>query len=350
MAEETRMRVGLCDSGELSDENLTFARQLGITSVRSGTPRKWLPGEQQWEYEDLLRLRKRVESFGLKYEVIENVPQHFFDKVMLGLPGRDEQIAHYCTTIRNMGRAGIPILGYHFMPNAVWRTSRTAPGRGGAHVTAFDMALVGQTSAVEQRAFVQNASPAIDEMWAEVDALTVSAEQMWENYAYFLKAVLPVAEASGVTLALHPDDPPMPSLAGISRIFISVENFKRAYEIANGSQAWALDLCLGCCSEMPGGATNVREMIEYFAPKGRIAYVHFRDVQGTVPQFAECFIGEGNFNAAETMRLLKRSGFTGFLLDDHVPQMVEDTPWGHRGRAHAIGYMQGLLDAIEAFQ
>jgi mannonate dehydratase len=343
---EERMRIGLCDSGELSDENLTFARQLGLTSVRSGTPWKWLPGDKQWEYEDLLRLRQRVESFGLTYEVIENVPQHFFDKVMLGLPGRDEQIAHYCTTIRNMGRAGIPTLGYHFMPSGVWRTSRTTPGRGNAHVTSFDIALVGQTAAAAQRQFVQNTSPAIDEMWAEVDTLTVSAEQMWENYAYFLRHVLPVAEEAGVRLALHPDDPPIASLAGIDRIFISVENFKRAYEMSKGSPAWGLDLCLGCCSEMPGGAANVRAMIDFFGPKGRIFYVHFRDVQGSVPRFAECFIGEGNFDAAATMRQLKERGFTGFLLDDHVPQMVGDTPWGHRGRAHAIGYMQGLLDAI----
>jgi len=98
---------------------------------------------------------------------------------------------------------------------------------------------------------------------------------------------------------------------------------------------------------MPGGAANVREMIEYFGPMGRIFYVHFRDVQGTVPKFAECFIGEGNYNPAEIMLLLKRNGFTGFLLDDHVPHMIGDTPYGHRGRAHAIGYMQGLMRAIE---
>ncbi len=169
---------------------------------------------------------------------------------------------------------------------------------------------------------------------------------MWANYAYFMRAVLPVAEEAGVKLALHPDDPPVEMLGGIARIFKSVDDFKRGYEIGNGSPAWGLDLCLGCCSEMPGGAANVREMIEFFGPKGRIFYIHFRDVQGTVPDFAECFIGEGNFDAAETMRLLKRSRVHGFLLDDHVPHMEEDTPWGHRGRAHAIGYMQGLLDAI----
>ena len=107
-----------------------------------------------------------------------------------------------------------------------------------------------------------------------------------------------------------------------------------------------LDLCLGCCSEMPGGAENVVEMIEHFGPRGKILYVHFRDVKGTVPSFAECFIGEGNYNAAETLRLLRDSGFTGFLLDDHVPHVVDDSNWNHRGRAHAIGYMQGLMDVL----
>ena len=85
------------------------------------------------------------------------------------------------------------------------------------------------------------------------------------------------------------------------------------------------------------------EAIDFFGPRGKILYAHFRDVRGTVPNFAECFIGEGNYDAARVMRALKRVGFTGFLLDDHVPFMVDDTEYGHRGRAHAIGYMQGLL-------
>ncbi len=290
------------------------------------------------------RLRLRAEEHGLKFEAIENVPLHFYDKVLLGAPGRDEQLAHYCNTIRNMGRAGIPVLGYHFMPNSVWRTP-PVDGRGGARVTAFDMSLVEAASPAVQRTFAVVKSAAIDEQFAS--GRIVSADEMWANYAYFLDAVLPVAEEAGVKLALHPDDPPVPMLGGIARIFKSVDDFKHGYELAKGSPAWGLDLCLGCCSEMPGGAANVREMIEYFGPKGRIFYVHFRDVKGTVPSFAECFIGEGNYNAAETMRLLKQSGFTGFLLDDHVPHMIDDTPWAHRGRAHAIGYMQGLLAALE---
>jgi mannonate dehydratase len=344
MAEQ--MRIALGQFNELTEEKLVFAKQLGVGSVQMNLlGHSPLPGDQQWEYEDLLALRLKTEEYGLKFEAIENVPLHFYDKALLGVSGRDEQIEHYCTTIRNMGRAGIPTLGYHFMPNSVWRTTRTGPGRGGAHVTAFDMALVEAAAPAQQRAFAVVNSAAIDEQFAA--GRIVTADEMWANYTYFMRAVLPVAEEAGVKLALHPDDPPVEMLGGIARIFKSVDDFKHGYEISNGSPAWGLDLCLGCCSEMPGGAANVRQMIEFFGPKGRIFYVHFRDVQGTVPAFAECFIGEGNFNAAETMRLLKRVGFTGFLLDDHVPHMDGDTPYGHRGRAHAIGYMQGLLAALE---
>jgi mannonate dehydratase len=343
MAEEMRIAVG--QFNELTDEILQFTKQLGVGGVQMNLlGRSPLPGDHRWEYEDLLALRQKAEQYGLRFEAIENVPLPFYDKVLLGLPGRDEQLEHYCATIRNMGKAGIPILGYHFMPNSVWRTP-PAEGRGGARVTAFDMAVVEATPYAQQRAYAVVNSPAVDAQFAAHE--TVLEEQMWENYAYFLKAVLPVAEEAGVRLALHPDDPPVPSLGGIARIFKSVDDFKRGYEMSNGSPAWGLDLCLGCCSEMPGGAANVRAMIEYFGPKGRIFYVHFRDVQGTVPKFAECFLGEGNYDPAEIMLLLKKSGFTGFLLDDHVPHMVGDTPWGHRGRAHAIGYMQGLLRAIE---
>jgi mannonate dehydratase len=171
----------------------------------------------------------------------------------------------------------------------------------------------------------------------------VSEDEMWANYEYFIKAVLPVAEVEGIRLALHPDDPPVPMLGGVARLFYKPANFIKAYEIGGRSKAWALDLCLGCCSEMTGGKANVTEMIEYFAPKGAIAYIHFRDVKGTVPDFTECFIGDGNYDPAEVMWLLHKNGFDGFLLDDHVPKMDGDSDWNHRGRAHAIGYMQGLI-------
>lgn len=339
------MRVAIGQFNEMTDEKLRFATQIGVQGVQMNTPK--LPGDKHWDEVDLRRLVLRCQEYDLTLEAIENVPIHFYDQAMLGLPGRDEQIEHYQTTIRNMGRAGIPILGYHWMPNSVWRTSRTAPGRGGSHVTAFDMAEVSGAGSEGLKRFVAKRDERLSTMTLSDDETSfVTADQLWENFAYFNNAVLPVAEEAGVKLALHPDDPPVEMLGGVARIFRNVEGFKRAEEITN-SPAWGLDLCLGCCSEMPGGAENVMAMIEHFGPRGKILYIHFRDVQGTVPAFQECFIGEGNYDPATVMLALRRNGFTGFLLDDHVPHMDDDSSYGHRGRTHAIGYMQGLLNMLE---
>jgi mannonate dehydratase len=339
---EQGIRVAVGQFNELTEEKMRFASQIGVTGIQMNNPK--LPGDTHWEESDIRALVEKARAHGLTLEAIENVPTHFYNKAMLGLEGRDEQIANYITTLRNVGAAGVPILGLHFMPNSVWRTDKLAPGRGGAGHTRFDMARVEGGSVTEWRTFMPTSLGRAESMPVFDDPKdVVTAEQMWDNYFYFMDRVLPAAGEAGVKLALHPDDPPVPMLGGVARIFKEPADFKKAWDRYKDAPSWGLDLCLGCCSEMPGGADNVREMISFFGPKGRIFYVHFRDVQGTVPNFRECFIGEGNYDPAEIMALLKRSGFDGFLLDDHVPHMDDDTDWNHRGRAHAIGYMQGLL-------
>jgi mannonate dehydratase len=317
-----RMRLALGQFNRLSDERLQFAKQLGVDDVLLNTP--VLPGETHWEFRDLLHLRLQCEEAGLTLAAIENVPRSFYDKAMLGQPGRDQQIEHMATTVHNMGRAGIPVLGYNWMPNGVWRTSRTTPGRGGAAVTSFDMRLAEDAPLSHGRVYTE--------------------EEMWANYEYFLKALVPVAEEAGVKLALHPDDPPVESLGGVARIFRGFDGFRRAMELVD-SAASGLDFCHGCWSEMGPGAI---EAIRYFGEQGRILYVHFRDVQGRVPSFDECFVNEGNSDMLEVLKALRNVGFRGFLIPDHVPHMVDDTPWGHRGRAYAIGYMTALLEVLDS--
>ena len=322
------IRVAIGQFKELSHEQLTFAQQIGASGVLLNTP--VLPGDQRWELNDLQWLRRRCDQYGLRLEALENVPTSFYDRAMLGLDGRDEQIANYQATIRNMGAAGIPILGYHWMPNGVWRTPNVK-GRGGAITTAFDMALVDTQplqNGIREHPLAQGR--------------IFSAQQMWDNYQYFMERVLPVAEASGVTLALHPDDPPVPMLGGIARLFGSFEGFRRAVETFD-SPRHGLDFCMGCWSEMGPGAIDA---IRYFGARGKIVYVHFRDVQGHVPVFQECFLGEGNVDVVAAMRALKQVGFSGFIIDDHVPQLIDDTGWSHRGRAHATGYIMGLVEAV----
>jgi mannonate dehydratase len=316
------MRIGAGQFNEMDDELLRFVKQCGCDDILLNTPK--LPGEERWEFNDLLLLRSRAEDAGLRLMALENVPVRFYDKIMLGLEGRERQLDQMCETVRNMGRAGIPILGYHFMPNSVWRTSRTTRVRGGAEATSFKLSLAANAPLSHGRVFGE--------------------AEMWENYDWYMQRILPVCEEYNVRMALHPDDPPVPTLGGVARLFRSFEGFKRAIE-THPSPMHGLDYCHGCWSEMRGGA-GVLESIRWFGERGRIFYVHFRDVQGSAEDFTECFVNDGNSNMLDVMRTLKQVGFKGFMIDDHVPHMAGDTPWGHRGRAYAIGYMTGLLECV----
>jgi mannonate dehydratase len=247
------------------------------------------------------------------------MPMNFYDDIMLGREGREVQVEHVKNTIRNMGRAGIPVLGYHWMPGGVVRTG-TETLRGGAEGTAFDLSEVD-------------------------DGLThgreYTEEEMWEYYEWFLREVLPVAEEAGVKLCIHPNDPPVENLGGIPQLFRNFENFKKAMELVP-SDNHGLEFCLGCWSEM---GEDLEEVIRHFGGE-KIFYVHFRDVEGVVPKFHETFVDEGNYDTYDVMELLYDVGFDGMLIPDHVPHMLDDTDWDHRGRAYAVGYLKATLNAV----
>ena len=320
MPDTMRIAIGL--PRELTDEHLIFAKQLGCDGVVLATPER-LPGDERWEYEDLVRLREWVEGYGLKIESIQNTPHEFWMKVRLGEPGREAQMENYCQTIRNIGKAGIPVLGYNFRPHPLYRTGKVA-GRGGAIMTQY------------RRADLK------DELYFGRE---ISAEQMWENHQWFAERAVPVAEEAGVRLALHPDDPNDGPIGGVARIFSSFEGFERASQ-AIKSPAWGLLLCLGCWTEM-GGTPNALRGINHFGPQNRIVYVHFRDILGTVSDFSECFPGTGELDVTAAMLALKESGFTGAIIDDHAAAMVgDDEGWHFRARGYQTGYIQGLLRAI----
>ena len=340
------IRLSLGHIDEYDDTVATFAHQLGLPGVQFHTPTA-LPGEDGfWSLAELQALRERCDRDGLVIDGLENVPAAHFWKIQRGLPGRDEQIENYHRSIRNMARVGIDLLGYNFIATYVWRTEMGGSGRGGAKVTGFDLARAGEGNALA----TYKLTP------AEPITEPITAAQMWDNYQYFLDAVLPVAEEVGVRLALHPDDPPVDEPLGhATRIFTSPSAIAEGHRRANGSPAWGLNFCIGTVSEM-AGEDSVNAVIDLLAPLGRIFYVHFRDVQGTVPRFTECFLGEGNLNPGRVIRRLDRAGFDGFLIDDHVPAMIGDLDtWGDtspeayrsRGRAHAIGYLQGVLNGLD---
>lgn len=339
------MRVLAGQFRELTQADLAFARQIGCAGITVNKPDLDSPAwvaflnkeftaaagprgpTRRWSALDLAQMRAAVEAHGLTLDCIEGVPRNLIDRAMLGLPGADEQIEHFKATIRAMGQAGIPVLGYNWIPDGVWRTAKAAHGRGGALITAYDDA-VGQRVAT-------GTLPPRDEA------------AMWANWERFITAVLPVAEASGVKLSLHPDDPPVPVLDGVARIFRDEAAFARAMSFAD-SPNHGIAFCTGTFAE--AGAASMMAALSRFAKAGRIHYVHLRSITGTLPHFAEAFIDEGTVDAVAVLRVLRDAGFDGFIIDDHVPHVEGDTVWGHRSRAYATGQIAGILRALGAEQ
>jgi mannonate dehydratase len=304
-----------------------LAKQAGVDYTVGGLPfDDPLNGsDSPWDYMPLLRMKQRYESAGFQLVVIEARPP--LNNTKRGLPGRDEEIATVCTLIENMGRLGIPIWCYEWMADFNWvRTSTTTPSRGGSLVTSFDHALM------------LNAPP--------TQYGSISEDELWRNLEYFLRKVLPVAEKWNVQLAMHPDDPPLSPIRGVSRIIRSVENFQRLLDLVP-SPMNGIALCQGNFTLMTDDLPGV---ICHFGKQEKIFFVHFRDVRGTPEKFEETWHDAGKTDMLACMRAYKEIGFEGVLRPDHVPTVEgddnENAGYSSFGRLFALGYIHGLRQAV----
>jgi D-mannonate dehydratase len=278
-----------------------------------------------WEIDSLRQLQKNFSDAGIIIYGLEG-DQFDMSRIKLGLNGRDDDIEHFNQMLRNMGELGISLLCYNFMTQIGWFRSKTnITGRGGALVSGFDIKDVPLEKTV---------------------AGEVSEEQIWENYTYFIRRVMPVAEKAGVQMALHPDDPPLASLQSIGRIFNTPESFERAYALAP-SLSNGVTFCRANFKLME---LDISKWIRYFAKQKRLFFVHLRDVHGTAENFKEVFHDEASAELIESLRECHHAGFDGPLRCDHVPTMAgeeNDQPgYGTLGRLFADGYILGLMDAL----
>ncbi len=337
----------------LTDEVLATAAQLGVRDViiAGGPGAPNLPGTEQplnkprASYEDYLALRRRLESHGLRLAGIEGGFLHLakYHDVAYGGPKRDELIAELIAEIQDMGRAGVPIYGYHWMPLLVWRT-KPVRIRGGAEATAFDYEQV--KHALDRRS-CQELRKTLGWGLMTCEATPerpVTEEEMWRNLEYWIKKATPAAEKAGIRLGIHPDDPPVPSLAGVPRLLRNHAAYRRLIEIYP-SRANGIEFCQGTFSEMQD---DVYEAIQYFGSRNKILYVHFRNVSSPVPKFHEEFINTGYVDMHKAMRAYRDAGFQGVFIDDHCPNLTGDVPFpgnlgGYRSRIFALGYIQALL-------
>lgn len=313
----------------MSPQNLTLAAQCGVTDVVGRYPGPSL--------DELLKMRDLVESYGMRLATMEGYLP--IENLKLG---RDDgtELAEMKSLLRNMQKVGIPILCYNFMAGTDWvRTRLDSPERGGAKVTEFDLAEV-------ERALSLNQSVPLTSPVAPLKPSTqVTAPQLWANLEYFLQELIPVAEETGVTLCMHPDDPPLQNLLGKARIMNSVENFERLIELVP-SPSNAICFCQGTFAAM---GCDIPSSIRRLGKQ--IKYVHFRDVRGTREKFVETFHDNGPTDMAAAMRAYRDIGFCGPMRPDHVPQLYgeDDGEPGYTmlGRLFAYGYMRGLMHAVQ---
>jgi mannonate dehydratase len=316
----------------IPDRKWALARQMGVRFAIAKLAPELTHAPPPWDFDALLRAKTRFAEGGFTLTGLEG-DQFDMQRVKRGLPGRDEDIERYRQMLRNMGRLGINLLCYNFMAVIGWyRTAVAVPARGGALVSGFDQELI------------RDAPP--------TEAGMLTADQLWSNYAYFLRAVMPVAEQAGVRMALHPDDPPVSNLRGIARIFISADALRRALAIAPSS-ANGLTFCQATLGLM---GENVAGLIGEWGNAHKIFFVHFRDVRGTAGRFVETFHDDGPTDMAAMLRAYHAAGFDGPLRVDHVPALEGESVGPMRpgdalsvgyetlGRLFAIGYVKGLLE------
>ena len=324
--------------------------QMGITDVivKVNPDLTGLP--DPWRYETLSQIVGRLADAGLRVVGLEGDPfdmspikEYIGDKdhkehtvaVASGSLGvsedelREEALSHYRELLESMGRLGIKLLCYNFMVGKGWSRTGVREGRGGAKATCFRID---------------------NEKWKmENEKLLITAEQVWANYEYFIKAVMPTAEKCGIRMGLHPDDPCLPSLGGYARIFGSVEAYDRAYALYP-SPSNAITFCQANFKLM---GVDLEGTALHFGK--RIAFIHVRDVEGTKENFTELFHDQGTTDQFALMRTYRELGLDVPVRGDHVPEMAYDrvlTPEGTPGyftlgRLFANGYLAALLKSVK---
>jgi len=316
-----------------SDERWELARQLGVDTAATRLPAagRWRgtdavsdTGETRpWEFEPLMHLQQRFADAGFDLAVMEDVYPPL-EHVQLGTD-RERGVEAMCTLVEHLGALDVPILCYSWSSLFNWvRSSTTRRARGGSLTSAYDHGILSR-------------APDVDE--------SVTADELWENLEYFLERMVPVAEEAGVDLALHPDDPPVSDVRGVPRIITSPDAIERALSLVE-SDRHGIAFCQGTIRAM---GADIPATIRRFADD--VHYVHFRDVEGSADDFVETWHDDGPTDMKGAMATWCEVGFDGPMRPDHVPTMAgesNDAPgYETKGRLFAIGYMRGLLEAVE---
>lgn len=349
------MKLGLgLYKHQLTADNYRFAKQAGCSHVVAHLANYYsgndivqatddktnygfgIAKDSIWGKDSLWNLKKSMEQEGLALAAIENFdPCDWYD-VLLDGPRKQEQMEYLKEIIRNVGEVGIPVFGYNFSLAGVWGHQRKMAARGGADTAVFHAGELALNAPIPKgevwnMTYDANAGPGF--------MLPTTQEQLWQRVAYFLNEILPVAEQYGVTMAAHPDDPPMQQLRQTPRLVYKADLYDKLIGI-NTSKANQLEFCMGSIQEMQD--SNIYEAIQKYTKEKRIGYVHFRNVKGKVPDYEEAFIDDGDIDMRKAVGLFLEGGYDGVFIPDHTPLMCCENGW-YAGMAYALGYMKALF-------
>jgi mannonate dehydratase len=285
--------------------------------------------DEHTDYDSVMKFLERLKKYDLTVTDAGNVHLYKNDKIHLGLPGRDEAIEAYNRFNRVLGKAQIPVVYMTWEPNQVL-TTRFGVGeetRGG----------IGRIVDLEE---LRNRPYSHGRLYTK--------EEMWDNFKYFLDRVLPVCEEANVKIALHPNDPPVDCLLGISNLITSADDYRHAFELSGNSPYLGMKMCLGCWLEGGKQFGNVLEDIRYFIQNKKVFLVHFRNVSSTMPYFEETLLEDGYMDMYELMKQLVRCDYDGAIHVDHVPVWGKSVGGENSSWAYSTGYMKALLNSASS--
>ena len=333
--------------------SLEKIRQIpGMTGVV--TALYTIPVGEVWDMKSILDLKKMINDAGLEMEVIESVPVH--EEIKLGSDKRDQLIDNYIQTVRNLGKAGVKVICYNFMPVFDWvRSELKYVTEDGSNCLAYDQRTIDALDPKKQTLSL----PGWDESYtkAELDALLkryedVNEDKLFDNMVYFLKKLMPVCEECDVRMAVHPDDPPW-SLFGLPRIITSEAQIDKLFAAVD-SKYNGITLCTGSL-----GASRANDLVKMagkYAAMGRVHFLHARNIKFTEQEDGRLFFNEsphptecGSLDIYGILKALNDNGFEGYTRPDHGRNI-----WGEDGkpgyglydRALGATYLFGLWEAI----
>ena len=338
---------------------LKYVKQIPGMSGLMGLLDK--PAGVDWPEEEVKALVEEVHAAGLELEVVESVNVH--EDIKMGLPTRNEYIANYISTIRTLAKYGVKVIIYNFMPVFDWlRTdlARVIP-EDGSNSLYFDekdlgemgpMEIVRRTAADSQGFTLPGWEP---ERMAKLDELfkayaPVTKEKLWENFKYFLEAIMPTCHECDIKMAVHMDDPPW-DIFGLPRLLVDAESIDRFLAMVDDPYN-CLTLCTGSLNANPNN--NCAEIIRKHCD--RIAFGHVRNIHhfpnGDFSEAAhrDCC---GETGIIEVLRAYHDNGWEGYIRPDHGRQLWEEGPgvcrpgYGKYDRALGVQYMLGVWDLLD---